>query len=117
MRDRLAELVGPDPDEEERELVGEIMASFIQRAPSALAAIEGAVQHGSAEDLHQRAHALKGSAANLGADSVAELCADIEAQGRAGTVDVAPAALDALRRELDSTCAALDGLASELVRA
>ncbi len=117
MRERVAELVGPEPDEEERELVGDIVASFVQRAPSALTGIETALRDGRAEDLHQRAHALKGSAANLGAGGVADLCAGIEAQGRAGTLDIAPATLDALREELDAACVSLDGLAGELARA
>ncbi|GIH95539.1 Hpt domain-containing protein [Planobispora siamensis] len=85
IRARLADLV-EDGSPQEIEFIGRLVASFLERAPAMLAGLDAAVAAADHAATAQRAHALKGAAANLGVDSVAALCAEIEQlAGTAGT--------------------------------
>jgi len=71
----------------------ETSAQTIQKAKQALAAQD-------ASELYQRVHSLKGSAANLGANRLVNLCGELEARCRSGPLEVAPALLAAIHQEL-----------------
>ena len=58
-----------------------------------------AVQRNTSE-LYQDVHSLKGSAANLGANRLVNLCGELEARCRLGPLEVAPALLAAIHQEL-----------------
>ena len=58
-----------------------------------------AVQRNTSE-LYQDVHSLKGSAANLGANRLVNLCGELEARCRSGPLEVAPALLAAIHQEL-----------------
>jgi HPt (histidine-containing phosphotransfer) domain-containing protein len=60
-------------------LLARLHASFARDAPQRLAALRAAAAAGDADALAFNAHSLKGSAANLGATRVVELCSAIEA--------------------------------------
>ncbi len=59
-------------------------ALFLDSTPPRLAALREAAARGDARSLEQEAHALKGSAATLGARRLAGLGERLEALGRAG---------------------------------
>lgn len=86
-----------DPD-----LITEVIGLFLQEAPRRIAALRAASARGDAKELREIAHALKGSAGQLGARSVQMIAGRIEEIGRSGAI--AGAAL-------------IDGLDAELQRA
>ncbi len=57
---------------------------FVAAVPDRLAEIRAAVQSGDTEGLSVSAHALRGSAANMGGARVASVCARLEEAGFAG---------------------------------
>jgi HPt (histidine-containing phosphotransfer) domain-containing protein len=65
-----------DPDEES--LFAEIAEIFEQTTPEFLVQLKAAIRDANSEAVRQIAHRLKGSAANLGAKTLAELCSAAE---------------------------------------
>ncbi|MCI2238649.1 response regulator [Paenibacillus sp. TRM 82003] len=115
VRARIADLGGADTDAD-RALFAQLLTSFVERAPAAVADLEDALAAGDARELETRAHSLKGSAANLGAEVLAQLCADLEARARAGEAPVGRS-LSGLREELESTCRTFSAIAGEFTAA
>ena len=68
-------------------------AETIQKAKQALAAQD-------ANELYQCVHSLKGSAANLGATALVDLCGRLEGHCRSGSLEPAPALVAAIHHEL-----------------
>ncbi|TPG16867.1 PAS domain-containing hybrid sensor histidine kinase/response regulator [Pedococcus bigeumensis] len=110
---RLEELLDLDPGDPT------MLLRFIDRfGPNARATLATMRDHrvaGAAHELSRAAHGLKGSAANLGAARLAELCADVEHQGEDGVVVDQPA-LVAVERALDAAVRALESFAVTLRR-
>ncbi|WP_455833650.1 response regulator [Pseudarthrobacter siccitolerans] len=106
-QDRIAILreLGP---EDGRGLLPEAVAAFRRELPARRSALQAAVADGDGPALVQAAHALKGSAANIGAAAVAGLCAELERLGRDGTPGGGDAALRRLETELPRLDAELD---------
>jgi two-component system sensor histidine kinase/response regulator len=71
----------------------ETSAETIQKAKQALAAQD-------ANELYQCVHSLKGSAANLGANALVDLCGRLEAHCRSGSLEPAPTLVAAVHQEL-----------------
>ncbi len=111
--DRLEELLDLDPGDPT------MLLRFIDRfGPNSRATLAAMREHraaGSGPELGRAAHALKGSAANLGAFRLAELCKDVEHRADDGEVVDQPA-LVAVERELDAAVAALESFAAILRR-
>jgi HPt (histidine-containing phosphotransfer) domain-containing protein len=103
--DRLDVLRGLGPADG-RGLLPRLVESFVADAPAALAVLRTAGGEGAAA-LSEEAHRLKGAAANLGANRLAAVCAELEAAGRGdGTAEIGDL-LDRLEIELTATCGAL----------
>jgi HPt (histidine-containing phosphotransfer) domain-containing protein len=60
------------------ELIGRIVASFLQSSPMLLDNIRMAVQSGDAEAVRISAHTMKSSNAQVGATRLAEICQELE---------------------------------------
>ncbi|HEU0101101.1 MAG TPA: response regulator [Mycobacteriales bacterium] len=103
---RLAEIAGPDPAED-RELFTQLLTSFVGGLPEEAEGIVAALDGTDVDDAMRRAHGLKGSAANLGADALALVCADIEAGGRLVPAVFPDDAQQRLRDATEVTVAAL----------
>ncbi len=82
-------------DEDGSDLVAELIHQFQQSAPADLARIEDALAHANSKLVGQLAHALKSSAANLGADALARCYAELEKCGRQARLEDARALLSA----------------------
>jgi HPt (histidine-containing phosphotransfer) domain-containing protein len=91
-------------------LLPAVAAGFLEDGSAHLAALQAAVRTADRGALAERAHSLKGTAANIGAVQVAALCADLEALGRAGEAAATPEVLDRLETELHRAQRALAGL-------
>ncbi len=105
----------------DREIVGELQAlmggdfgmlvnTFLTDSEQRIAAIEAALQQQDPEALRRAAHSFKGSAANLGAAGLSELCRQLEEYGRDGRVDAAQPLLPALQQEYSRARAQLETL-------
>jgi CheY-like chemotaxis protein len=81
------------------DFLNHVIDLFIEETPHRLAAMEEALARENTEALAHEAHALKGSSAHLGASRMDALCEIFEDQGRAGSIDGAPALLSALKEE------------------
>jgi CheY-like chemotaxis protein/HPt (histidine-containing phosphotransfer) domain-containing protein len=70
-------------------VLGELVELFVEDTPQRVRAIATAATTGDAEALRKAAHALKGSAGNVGAVDLAGVCARIEAFARDGQLSSA----------------------------
>ena len=79
----LCEMAG----EEASLLLEEMITSYIEDTEIRLQAIAEAVSQADAETIHQAAHSMKSSSANLGAGNLARLCEELEQLGRNKTIE------------------------------
>jgi two-component system sensor histidine kinase/response regulator len=86
---------------------------FVRDTAKHLEELRGAVQRADSLAVARLAHAIKGSAANLGARRLSQLCADIETRAQAAEFDVTSENLDGLQREFIRACASLNVNRSE----
>lgn len=83
--------INPIPLERIRTAGGDALAKkildlFLHHGPARLVLAREAVAGGNAEALEQCMHSLKSSAAQLGAEQLAEICRDLEARAKAGNL-------------------------------
>jgi HPt (histidine-containing phosphotransfer) domain-containing protein len=115
IRARLADLV-TDDDPDDLAFVVRLLRSFPARAPGLLDDLVAAVGAGDAAAAAERAHALKGAAANVGAVTVAGLCAGVEHRARAGSLDGVRADIQQIRETLAGTEPELAAALAECLR-
>jgi two-component system, sensor histidine kinase len=89
------------------DLKAKLAELFVRGTGKRLEELRDAVQRADIPAVARLAHAIKGSAANLGARHLAQLCADIETRAEAAEFDVTSECLDGLQREFTRACAAL----------
>ena len=92
----------------------DILNTFASRAQTQLAELEQAVAAQDMAALVQRAHAIKGVAANLAAESLRQQAYALEQLGRAGDGPQIAATIDQLRREVDRCLEYVPRLLGEL---
>ncbi len=63
-------------------LLGRVIDLFVSRSPTLIGEMDQAVSTSDWQALRHAAHTLKSTAANLGADSMAKLCNDVETAAR-----------------------------------
>jgi HPt (histidine-containing phosphotransfer) domain-containing protein len=80
--ERLRRTVGGDAA-----VVAELIDSFLDDAPQLLAALQQAVDQHDAPEVRRLAHSLKSNGADFGATTFAELCKQLEARGKASTLE------------------------------
>jgi CheY-like chemotaxis protein len=100
--DRLRRLQGKTED-----LIAKLSEIFARDTGRRLEELEDAVHRADTLAVVQLAHAIKGSAANLGAQIVVQICAGIETRAEAADLSSASAQMDELRREFSRACDAL----------
>ncbi len=97
----------PEPEGLTNGLNAKLVELFELDAGKRLDELRDAIQHADNPAVARLAHAIKGSAANLGAQRLAELCADIETRAEAGGLKVTPDCLGELQREFARACRVL----------
>jgi CheY-like chemotaxis protein/HPt (histidine-containing phosphotransfer) domain-containing protein len=70
----------------ERELLVELIDSFLETAPPLLARLEHGVVEGNAAEVRAAAHTIKSSSNDFGATLLAELCQVLEDMGKTGAL-------------------------------
>jgi signal transduction histidine kinase/CheY-like chemotaxis protein/HPt (histidine-containing phosphotransfer) domain-containing protein len=98
-----------DYDDEELTMTREVIGLFLADTPQRLEAIEAAVAARDAQALATAAHALKGSAGNVGATALHKLAGKLEASAKEGWPDDAAAQAAQLQSLWESTRRAIDG--------
>ena len=108
---RLGELLELDPDDPS--LLLRFIDRFSDNARDALTGMREAHEAGDRVALGRLAHSLKGSAANLGAPVLAELCREVE-HGCDDGQPLAAGILDQVEREVERASSALELYAAGL---
>jgi HPt (histidine-containing phosphotransfer) domain-containing protein len=88
------------------DLLVELVALFSEDAPRHVASLREAVGGRDTAEVARLAHALKGSAATLGARLMSATCAELEAASRSGRTDVGPV-MARLEQQTDDVLKAL----------
>ncbi len=91
---RLFEIVGNDP-----EMLGEMINEFFEDAPTFIAGMRSALEHGSAEELRIAAHSFKSNSSSFGALALADHCRALEMQGKAGSLEAAAERIAVIEEE------------------
>jgi HPt (histidine-containing phosphotransfer) domain-containing protein len=84
-------------------LMGEILEMYESTAAEDIDGLCAAVRQGDAEQIVRRAHALKGSSGNVGADKVMTVASRMERLGREGSIEGAAGLLSELLDTFSST--------------
>ena len=85
----------------DEELIGEVIAIFLEDYPARLQAIDAAIQRANAADIRAAAHALKGGASNLCAASVVKQAGALESAAASGDVVSSSDRFNALSAEVE----------------
>ncbi|WP_433384552.1 PAS domain S-box protein [Actinoplanes sp. CA-142083] len=93
--------------------LGGLLRRLSAHAPGHVEQIHQAVALDDAERLRQQAHQLKGVAANLGAQDLAEVCERLEQAARDGDLDAAIEPLSQLRPQAQAMLAAVDAILAD----
>lgn len=102
----IANLRALDPDDE-CGLIDELIDTFLDDAPKRIEMLRESISRLDAHRTAQAAHALKGSSANFGATQLVTMCAFIEQQGRAGSLDQANRIFEEIEIEFERVSRAL----------
>lgn len=93
-----------DQDEELFQTLAEL---FVEQAPQDMAATQAALDAGDGEALARAAHRMKGAILQFSAPAVFEVTRQLEALGKAGSLDRAAAVCAQVDRELQKLVSAL----------
>ncbi len=80
----------------EPDVLAEVLRLFLDEVPPRMARLRNAWESGDIEEMHRAAHSLKGSAGNIGAKRLYEVCSKLDALGKAGDLASAAPLVDAL---------------------
>jgi len=86
-------------DEDDPDMLAEIIGLYLDKSAELLRSLQAAIANKDAESMRVAAHTLKSSSANVGARVLADLCRELEEQGRSGTLDNADTKLSHLNEE------------------
>ena len=80
----------------EPDVLAEVLNLFLVEVPLRMDRLRNAWAAGNIEEVHRFAHSLRGSAGNIGARRLHEVCRQLEAQGQLGDLDASAALVAAL---------------------
>lgn len=107
--DGLRKLTSPgEPD-----VLAEVLRLFLEEVPPRILRLRNALAAGNIQDLQRAAHSLKGSAGNIGARRLFEVCRQLDDIARSGDLTTAPRLLDALGLEFGKVEAEIHRLLGE----
>ncbi|HWQ13597.1 MAG TPA: response regulator [Roseiflexaceae bacterium] len=92
----------------EREVLVELIDSFLETAPGLLARLSAGVAGGNAAEVRAAAHTIKSSGNDFGATRLAALSQALEEMGKAGALDGAAGLADEVAAEYRHVAAALE---------
>jgi len=80
----------------DKDFLEQMFLEFLSAVPGQVEEIKTALEQGDGASLQQKAHTLKGSAANLSADTIVATALHLEQMGREGNLQAGKQALDEL---------------------
>ena len=80
----------------EPDVLAEVLNLFLSEVPPRITRLRIAWAAGNIEEVHRAAHSLKGSAGNIGARRLYEVCSRLDEKGKSGDVGSAAPLVDAL---------------------
>ena len=83
-------------------LVQKVVEAFVDDTPQQLQALRRAIAAFDASNLRKTAHSLKSSSANVGAETLAQLCKEMETLGRTETTEGASSILTDMEHEFQA---------------
>jgi HPt (histidine-containing phosphotransfer) domain-containing protein len=83
-----------------QDILPEIIETFLDTSGQTIQKAKHALAAQDAAELYQCAHSLKGSAANLGANGLTDLCGQLEERCRSGSLESAPSLLRSIEERL-----------------
>jgi len=83
----------------EPDVLTEVLKLFLEEVPARMIRLRNAWAAGSVEEVHRAAHSLKGSAGNIGATGMFEICRQLDGIGKSGGLAAAGPLIDALGAE------------------
>lgn len=92
----------------------ELVDDFVSSTRTYLGSLGAALAAGDSETVYQTAHAMKSSAASIGALGFSELCRHVEACGRVGELGDLGAVVASIEDEFARVCASLAAAVSGL---
>ena len=94
----------------EPDVLAEVLRLFLEEAPPRITRLRNAWAAGNIEEVHRAAHSLKGSAGNIGARRLYEVCVRLDAKGRSADRSGVAGLVDELVVEFDQVEAAIHRL-------
>ncbi|WUR15003.1 response regulator [[Empedobacter] haloabium] len=91
-------------------LLQRVIQAFVTDTPAHLQTLHAALAQANADDMRRAAHSLKSASANVGADTLAQLCKDMEQLGRNDSTAGAAALLAGMEREFQAVRQSLDAI-------
>ncbi len=93
----LRELTPPgEPD-----VLAEVLTIFLQEVPPRIERVRASLAAGNIVEVQRAAHSLKGSAGNIGARALYDICRQVDDKGRSGDLSGLTTLVDALTSEFD----------------
>jgi HPt (histidine-containing phosphotransfer) domain-containing protein len=92
------------------DVVTEFIDLFLEDLPARLGQLKTAITNRDPKAVRSAAHALKGSGSSIGANRLASVCGELEALGRAGSVDGIDGLATSVEIEATAAAAALQRL-------
>ncbi|MEE9395983.1 MAG: response regulator [Methylococcales bacterium] len=98
-------------------ILAKIIHLYLETSPDLMKAVLDATERNDSASLHEAAHSLKSSSANLGAIGLANLCKELEEKGKQNTFDTAPHLIKCIETEYKSAFSALSGELDKIANA
>ncbi|AVR96133.1 response regulator [Pseudoduganella armeniaca] len=91
-------------------LLQRVIQAFVTDTPTHLRILHAALAQADPDGMRRAAHSLKSASANVGADTLAQLCKDMEQLGRNDSTAGAAALLAGMEREFQAVRQSLDAI-------
>jgi HPt (histidine-containing phosphotransfer) domain-containing protein len=85
----------------EPDVLTDVLKLFLAEVPPRMTRLRNAWSSGNIEEMQRAAHSLKGSAGNIGAQGMFDVCRQLDGLGRSGNLEAASTLVDALDVEFD----------------
>jgi HPt (histidine-containing phosphotransfer) domain-containing protein len=85
----------------EPDVLMEVLKLFLEEVPPRMVRLRNAWTAGNIQEVHRTAHSLKGSAGNIGARRLYDVCSQLDERGKAGDLAGVAPLVDALGLEFD----------------
>ena len=83
----------------EPDVLTEVLKLFLEEVPARMTRLRNAWAAGNIEEVQRAAHSLKGSAGNIGAREMFEICKQLDGSAKSGGLAAAGPLIDALGAE------------------